>query len=276
MRRDILYMVHMAGSGHPGGSLSCVEILATLYYDVMNIDPKHPEDPDRDRFLLSKGHAAPALYSVLARRGYFSSDSLGTLRSLGSPLQGHPHKELLPGLDCSSGSLGQGLSIANGLALAARQQGKTYRTYCLMGDGEVQEGQVWEAAMTAAHFKLDNVCAIVDDNGVQLDGPTAEIMNVEPLDEKFRAFGWHVIHVDGHDSEALNAAFQEAAATKGKPTVLIAKCVKGKGISFMENTCTWHGKAPNDQELEAALEELDQAWGLDWISAQAEEKEEDQ
>lgn len=256
LRQDVLEMTHAAGSGHPGGSLSSVEILSTLYFSVMHIDPARPDDPDRDRFILSKGHAAPILYSVLARRGYFDPAELTTLRQLGTRLQGHPHMESLPGLDCSSGSLGQGLSIANGLALAARQQGKSYRTYCLMGDGEVQEGQVWEAAMTAAHFGLDNVCAIVDDNGVQLDGATADIMGVEPLGDKFRAFGWHVIDVDGHDTDALLRAFQEAEATKGKPSVLIAKCVKGKGVSFMENRAAWHGKAPNKDELAAALAEL--------------------
>lgn len=256
MRQDILQMIHAAGSGHPGGSLSCVEILATLYFDIMQVDPARPEDPDRDRFLLSKGHAAPALYCALAHRGYFDRSLLPTLRSLGSPLQGHPHMQMLQGLDCSSGSLGQGLSIANGLALAAKQQGRSYRTYCLLGDGEVQEGQIWEAAMTAAHFGLDNVCAIVDSNGVQLDGTTAEIMNVEPLGDKFRAFGWNVIDVDGHDTEALRLAFGLAAAAKGKPTVLIAKTVKGKGVSFMEGQCGWHGKSPNKEELAAALAEI--------------------
>lgn len=249
-------MICAAGSGHPGGSLSCVEILAVLYYEVMHIDPAQPDDPERDRFLLSKGHAAPALYSVLARRGYFDPKLLPTLRQLGSPLQGHPHQERLPGLDCSSGSLGQGLSIANGLALAAKRQGKPYRSYCLLGDGEVQEGQVWEAAMSAAHYKLDNVCAIVDDNGVQLDGPTAQIMNVEPLGDKFAAFGWQVLPVDGHNVEDLALAFQEAAETKGRPTVLLAQCVKGKGVSFMENQCAWHGKAPSREELAAALAQL--------------------
>lgn len=256
LRQDILEMICAAGSGHPGGSLSCVEILAVLYYEVMHIDPAQPDDPERDRFLLSKGHAAPALYSVLARRGYFDPKLLPTLRQLGSPLQGHPHQERLPGLDCSSGSLGQGLSIANGLALAAKRQGKPYRSYCLLGDGEVQEGQVWEAAMSAAHYKLDNVCAIVDDNGVQLDGPTAQIMNVEPLGDKFAAFGWQVLPVDGHNVEDLALAFQEAAETKGRPTVLLAQCVKGKGVSFMENQCAWHGKAPSREELAAALAQL--------------------
>lgn len=256
LRQDILEMIHAAGSGHPGGSLSCVEILSVLYFQVMRVDPAHPQDPDRDRFLLSKGHAAPVLYSVLARRGFFDPALLPTLRSLGSPLQGHPHMDRLPGLDCSSGSLGQGLSIANGLALAAKRQGKDFRTYCLLGDGEVQEGQIWEAAMTAAHFHLDNVCAIVDDNGVQLDGPTAEIMNVEPLGDKFAAFGWNVLPVDGHDLDALSDAFQAAAACKGRPSLLLARCVKGKGVSFMENQCAWHGKAPNQEELSAALAEL--------------------
>ena len=256
IRRDVLEMIHTAGSGHPGGSLSAVELLATLYFDVLSVDPARPDDPDRDRFLLSKGHAAPVLYSVLARRGFFDPALLPTLRQLGSPLQGHPHMERLPGLDCSSGSLGQGLSIANGLAMAARRTGRSYRTYCLMGDGEIQEGQVWEAAMTAAHFRLDDVCAIVDDNGVQLDGLTRDIMQVEPIGDKFRAFGWHVIEVDGHDLAALSAAFDEAAATKGRPTVLVAKTVKGKGVSFMEGQPAWHGKAPNDEELAAALAEL--------------------
>ncbi len=256
IRRDVLEMIHAAGSGHPGGSLSAVELLATLYFDVLSVDPARPDDPDRDRFLLSKGHAAPVLYSVLARRGFFDPALLPTLRQLGSPLQGHPHMERLPGLDCSSGSLGQGLSIANGLAMAARRTGRSYRTYCLMGDGELQEGQVWEAAMTAAHFRLDDVCAIVDDNGVQLDGLTRDIMQVEPIGDKFRAFGWHVIEVDGHDLAALRAAFDEAAATKGRPTVLVAKTVKGKGVSFMEGQPAWHGKAPNDEELAAALAEL--------------------
>jgi len=256
VRRNIITMTNKAGAGHPGGSLSCTEAMVALYFDVMKVDPKNPSDPHRDRFILSKGHAAPILYAVLARKGYFDPAILPTLRSLGSPLQGHPHMHMLPGLDCSSGSLGQGLSIANGLAFAARKQGKSYRTYCLMGDGEVQEGQVWEAAMTAAHFGLDNVCAIVDNNGVQLDGTTAEIMGVEPLGEKFRAFGWHVIDCDGHDLEALLAAFREAEATKGKPTVIVAKTVKGKGVSFMENQCGWHGKAPNKDELAAALAEI--------------------
>lgn len=257
LRRDILEMTHAAGSGHPGGSLSAVEIVATLYFDVMRIWPDRPDDPNRDRFILSKGHAAPVLYAALARRGYFDPAILPTLRQLGSPLQGHPHMSSLPGLDCSSGSLGQGLSIANGLALAARRQGRPYRTYCLLGDGEVQEGQIWEAAMTAAHFKLDNVCAIVDNNGVQLDGTTADIMGVEPLGDKFRSFGWHVLVIDGHDLAALELAFRIAGTTHGRPTAIIAQTVKGKGVSFMEGQCGWHGKAPNAQELADALVEIE-------------------
>ncbi|MCF0122936.1 MAG: transketolase [Ruminiclostridium sp.] len=256
MRRDILEMIHAAGSGHPGGSLSCVEILATLYFDVMRVNPANPSDPNRDRFLLSKGHAAPALYCALAHRGYFDRNLLATLRAFGSPLQGHPHMSSLPGLDCSSGSLGQGLSIANGLAMAAKKQGKNYRTYCLLGDGELQEGQIWEAAMTAAHFGLDNVCVIVDNNGVQLDGNTADIMGVEPVGDKFRAFGWHVVGADGHDVNALQLAFRLAGTTRGRPTAIIAETVKGKGVSFMENQCAWHGKAPDKEELAAALAEI--------------------
>ena len=231
-------------------------MLVGLYFSgEMAVDASHPDWEERDRFILSKGHVAPVLYSVLARRGYFDPALLPTLRQLGSPLQGHPHMAKLPGLDCSSGSLGQGLSIANGLALAARRTGRTYRTYCLLGDGELQEGQVWEAAMTAAHFALDTVCAIVDDNGVQLDGPTCEVMNVAPLADKFRAFGWQVLSVDGHSLDALAEAFRQAA-TRGRPTVLLARTVKGKGVSFMEGQPAWHGKAPNDQELAAALAEL--------------------
>ena len=256
IRMGVIEGTHSAKCGHPGGSLDIAEVLSYLYFVDMNVDPKAPKKPDRDRLVLSKGHAAPLLYSVLARRGYFDPALLPTLRQLGSPLQGHPHMAKLPGLDCSSGSLGQGLSIANGLALAARRTGRTYRTYCLLGDGELQEGQVWEAAMTAAHFALDTVCAIVDDNGVQLDGPTCEVMNVAPLADKFRAFGWQVLSVDGHSLDALAEAFRQAAATRGRPTVLLARTVKGKGVSFMEGQPAWHGKAPNDQELAAALAEL--------------------
>ena len=257
VRKGIVTGVHAAKAGHPGGSLSIADILTYLYFEDMNIDPADPRKADRDRLVLSKGHAAPALYSVLASRGYFPVEELTTLRHIGSRLQGHPNMNDTPGVDMSTGSLGQGISAAVGMALAAKHWGDAYRTYAILGDGEIEEGQVWEAAMTAAHFGLDNVCAIVDDNGVQLDGLTKDIMNVEPLDEKFRAFGWHVISVDGHDLAALQAAFAEAKATKGRPTALIAHTVKGKGISFMEGQAGWHGKAPNAQELAAALAELD-------------------
>jgi transketolase len=249
-------MIAKAGSGHPGGSLSSVEILVALYFQIMKIDPQHPADPDRDRFILSKGHVAPVLYSVLARRGFYDPKELETLRRLGSTLQGHPHMSSTPGLDCSSGSLGQGLSVANGLAFAAKKMNKNYRTYCLMGDGEIQEGQIWEAAMTAAHLKLDNLCAVVDWNGVQLDGTTREVMNVDPVPDKFRAFNWNVIEVNGHDLQSLLDAFDLAERTKDRPTVLIAQCVKGKGVSFMEGKCGWHGKAPNKEELANALAEI--------------------
>ena len=256
IRRDILSMTHAAGSGHPGGSLSAVEILVSLYFGQMRLDPARPDDPNRDRFLLSKGHAAPLLYSVLARRGYFDPALLPTLRQLGSPLQGHPHMAKLPGLDCSSGSLGQGLSIANGLALAARRTGRTYRTYCLLGDGELQEGQVWEAAMAAAKYRLDNLCAVVDVNGLQIDGPVSEVAGPEPIDKKFEAFGFDVQTIDGHDFDAIEAAFARAKTVKGKPSVIIAKTVKGKGVSYMENQVGWHGTAPNKEQYETAMQEL--------------------
>ena len=257
IRMGVIEGTHSAKCGHPGGSLDIAEVLSYLYFVDMNVDPKAPKKPDRDRLVLSKGHAAPVLYSALARRGFFDPALLPTLRQLDSPLQGHPHREKLPGLDCSSGSLGQGLSVANGLALAARRTGRSYRTYCLLGDGEVQEGQIWEAAMTAAQFSLDNVCAVVDDNGVQLDGPTKDIMDVEPLGAKFAAFGWEVLDVDGHSLVALRDAFRIAAATQGRPTVLIAHTVKGKGVSFMEGQAAWHGKAPNAEQRDQALKELE-------------------
>lgn len=262
IRRDILSMTHAAGSGHPGGSLSAVEILVSLYFGQMRLDPARPDDPNRDRFLLSKGHAAPLLYSVLARRGYFDPALLPTLRQLGSPLQGHPHMAKLPGLDCSSGSLGQGLSIANGLALAARRTGRTYRTYCLLGDGELQEGQVWEAAMFAAHQKLDNLVAIIDSNGLQIDGPVCDVCDPGDLGAKFAAFGWEVSRVDGHDMEALVDALNAAKASPTEaPKAVVARTVKGKGVSFMEGQCGWHGKAPSAEQAQAALEELGFAEG---------------
>ena len=257
VRMDILTMVHEAGSGHPGGSLSAAEIMTALYFgDVMHVDPENPDWEDRDRFILSKGHVAPVLYSVLARKGFFPTEELKTLRQFGSILQGHPHKMSTPGLDCSSGSLGQGLSVANGIAIGLKKQNKDSRVYCLLGDGELQEGQIWEAVMTAAQHKLDNVCAIVDYNHVQLDGTTEDIKDLGDLVEKWHAFGWNVIEVDGHNLEAVLKAFAMAAAFKGKPTVLIANTVKGKGVSFMENDCNWHGIAPNADQLAQALEEV--------------------
>lgn len=257
VRKDIVTMVHEAGSGHPGGSLSATELMTALYFgDVIKVDPYNPEWEERDRFILSKGHVAPVVYSVLARRGFFPAEELKTLRRMGSRLQGHPHKAHTPGLDCSSGSLGQGLSIANGLGIAFRKQGCQSRVYCLLGDGELQEGQVWEAVMTAGQHKLDNICAIVDYNRVQLDGTTDEIKTLGDLPEKWRQFGWNVIELDGHDLAAVLAAYQEAISYKGKPTVLIANTTKGKGVSFMENDCNWHGNAPDDKQLSQALKEI--------------------
>jgi transketolase len=249
-------MTAAAGSGHPGGSLSAVELLTALYFGVM----KHKADdlcwPDRDRFILSKGHACPLLYSVMARTGYLPVDELVTLRKCGSRLQGHPSCKTLPGIEVSSGSLGQGLSIANGLALAAKLNKKDYRVYCLMGDGEIQEGQVWEAAMTAAHYKLDNVCAMIDYNGLQIDGDIEDVMGVAPLPEKWAAFNWHVIQIDGHDLSQVMAAYDEAKNTKGKPTMILANTIKGKGVSYMENAAGWHGKTPNPDEVKKALDEI--------------------
>ena len=256
MRKDILHMIHKAKSGHPGGSLSCVEIVAALYFYEMHIDPKNPAYADRDRFILSKGHACPTVYSALGRRGYFDMEVFGSLRKLGCSLQGHPHACRVPGFDCSAGSLGQGLSVANGLALAAKKTEKGYRTYCLMGDGELQEGQVWEAVMSGAHYNLDNLCAFVDYNGIQLDGMVRDIMNVEPIAEKFLAFNWNVIETDGHDISAVIDALDQARACHGKPSVIIAKCIKGKGVSFMENKPAWHGAAPNDEQYAQAIAEL--------------------
>ena len=257
VRSDIVRMVHQAGSGHPGGSLSAADLMTGLYFgDIIKVDPANPRWEGRDRFILSKGHVAPVLYSVLARRGFFPVEDLMTLRQLGSPLQGHPHMSSTKGLDCSAGSLGQGLSVANGLAIAFRKQGMENRVYCLMGDGELQEGQIWEAVMTAAQHKLDNLCAIVDYNHVQLDGTVEEIKALGDLCEKFHSFGWNVIELDGHDMNQVMEAYRMAMAFKGKPTVLIANTVKGKGVSFMENRCEWHGKAPNAKELEEALAQI--------------------
>jgi transketolase len=256
MRADILKMTQAAGSGHPGGSLSAVELMAVLYFNVLNHRPQEPHWPMRDRFILSKGHACPVVYSAMARSGYFPIEELLTLRKLGSRLQGHPNMKALPGLETSSGSLGQGLSVSNGLALAAKIDKKDYHVYCLMGDGELQEGQVWEAAMTAAHYKLDNVCAIVDYNNLQIDGRVEDVMGVAPLKEKWLSFNWHVIEIDGHNLVEVEKAYAEAKEIKGKPSLILAKTIKGKGVSFMEDVAGWHGKAPNQEELEKALQEI--------------------
>jgi len=258
IRREIVVMIGAAGSGHPGGSLSAVEILVELYFHRMHIDPKNPALPDRDRFILSKGHAAPVLYAVMAEAGYEQTplDKLNTLRKLGSIYQGHPDMRYIPALEASTGSLGEGLSLALGMGLGARMDGRKSRTYVMLGDGEIQEGQIWEAAMAGAFHKLDNVVAIVDNNRIQLDGFVKDIMNVEPLADKWRAFGWHTIEIDGHDFHAIQAALDEAEATKGKPTCLVAHTVKGKGVSFMENNPKFHGTAPTADEVKLALQEL--------------------
>jgi len=256
VRKNIIKMLTESQSGHPGGSLSAVEILTSLYFSEMRVDPKNPKWEDRDRFILSKGHAAPVLYAVLAEKGFFDKSELMTLRKINSNLQGHPSIKNTPGVDMSTGSLGQGLSVANGMALAAKLDNKDYRVYILLGDGELEEGQVWEAAMTAAHYKLDNVTAFVDFNGLQIDGPCTQVMNVTPIAEKFRAFGWNVIEIDGHDYNQIFDAIDKAKATKGMPTVIVAKTVKGKGVSFMENQVGWHGTAPNKEQCEQALQEL--------------------
>ncbi len=258
VRKNIVTAVYFAKSGHPGGSLSAAEIYTYLYMQEMNVDPANPGDPDRDRFVLSKGHACPGLYSAMAERGYFDKEELKTFRHLGTRLQGHPSMHYLPGIDMSSGSLGQGISCAVGMALAAKLQGKTYRTYTLLGDGELEEGQVWEAAMFAGAKKLDNLCVIVDNNNLQIDGTIADVNDPYPIDLKFEAFNFHVINVaDGHDFGQLEAAFAEARETKGRPSVIICKTVKGKGVSFMENQVGWHGSAPNQQQYETAMEELE-------------------
>jgi len=256
IRKSIIIQTASAGSGHPGGSLSGVEILTYLYFVEMNIDPKNPKDPNRDRFVLSKGHASPLLYAVLAEKGFINKDELTGFRQIYSNLQGHPDMKKVPGVEMSTGSLGQGLSVANGMALAGKLDGKSYRVYVLLGDGEIQEGQIWEAAMTAAHYKLDNLTAFLDHNGLQIDGKITEVMSPEPVDEKFKAFGWHVIKIDGHDFNQIENAVNEAKTVKGKPTIIIAETVKGKGVSFMENEAGWHGTAPNKEQAQKALEEL--------------------
>ena len=256
VRKGIITAVHAAKSGHPGGSLSAADIFTYLYFVEMNVDPKNPQDEDRDRFVLSKGHVAPGLYSALANRGFFPVEDLNTLRHVGSYLQGHPDMKGIPGVDMSSGSLGQGFSAAVGMALAAKMKGKDYRTYCLCGDGEIQEGQIWEAAMFAGHRKLDNLVVIVDNNNLQIDGKISDVCSPYPIDEKFKAFNFHAINVDGHDFDALKAAFEEAKTVKGMPTAIIAKTTKGKGVSFMEDNAGWHGKAPNDEEFVIAMEDI--------------------
>ncbi len=257
--------VHTASSGHPGGSMSCMDALTTLYFNEMNIDTANPQWEDRDRFVLSKGHCAPALYAVLALRGFFPTEDLKLLRSIKAHLSGHPDMRHVPGVDMSTGSLGQGLSAAVGMAIGAKLNGKSYRTYAICGDGEIAEGQIWEAAMAAAKWHLDNLCVFVDVNGLQIDGRTADVMPSEPLDKKFEAFNWHVIKIDGHDYDQILAALAEARETKGLPTVILMATVKGKGISFMENQAGWHGKAPNAEqfaqakaELEAKIKELEE------------------
>jgi transketolase len=256
LRISILKMLNTAGSGHPGGSLSAIDIMGVLYNNVMRHDPKNPNWKKRDRFILSKGHICPALYAVLADCGYFHMDELKNLRKYSCILQGHPCMEKTPGVEVSAGSLGQGLSIATGIALAARLNGEDYRVFCMMGDGEIQEGQIWEAAMSAGHYKLDNLCGIVDYNGLQIDGRTDDVMTINPCKDKWLAFNWNVIEVDGHDVVKVEEAFRQAAAYKGKPTVLIAHTVKGKGVSYMEHNAAWHGTAPNKEQLEVALAEL--------------------
>ncbi len=259
VRKDIVTAVHAAKSGHPGGSLSAADIFTYLYFEEMNVDPKNPKDPDRDRFVLSKGHTAPGLYSALAEKGFFPVKDLETLRHTGSYLQGHPDMKHIPGVDMSSGSLGQGLSAAVGMAVAAKLDNKNYRTYCLCGDGEIQEGQIWEAAMFAGARKLDNLCVIVDNNNLQIDGTVEEVNSPYPIDKKFEAFNFHVININGNDFEEIRKAFDEAKNTKGMPTAIIAKTVKGKGVSFMENQVGWHGKAPSDDEYKTAMDELEKA-----------------
>ena len=256
VRLGIIEAVYNAACGHPGGSLSIADVLTYLYFEEMNVDPTNPKNEGRDRFVLSKGHTAPALYSTLAERGFFPKEELKTLRKTHSRLQGHPDMKGVPGVDMSTGSLGLGISTACGMALSAKYNGKDYRVYTVIGDGESEEGQVWEAAMFAAHYKLDNLVAIVDLNGLQIDGPITEVMNPTPHDEKFRAFGWHVINVDAHDFDSIEAAFKEARTVKGKPTVLIARSVKGKGVSYMENSCEWHGQAPKKDLYEVAVADL--------------------
>lgn len=260
IRKDIVRSIHSAKAGHPGGSLSAADVFTYLYFEELNVDPANPDDPKRDRFVLSKGHTAPGLYAALAHKGFFPVEDMITLRHIGSHLQGHPDMKGTPGIDMSSGSLGQGISAAVGMALAAKMRGDSYRVYTLLGDGEIQEGQVWEAAMFAGDRKLDNLVMIVDNNGLQIDGDIADVCSPYPIDKKFEAFNCHAINVeDGNDMDQLKAAFDEARSVKGMPSVIILKTVKGKGVSFMENVASWHGIAPNDEQFQAAMEELEKA-----------------
>ena len=259
VRKGIVTSVHSAKAGHPGGSLSAADLFTYLYFEELNVDPKDPKKADRDRFVLSNGHTAPGLYAALAEKGFFPKEDLITLRHTGSYLQGHPDMKCIPGVDMSSGSLGQGVSAAVGMAIAAKISGDDYRVYTLLGDGEIQEGQVWEAAMLASHHKLDNLLVIVDNNNLQIDGEITKVNSPYPIDKKFEAFNFHVINIDGNDFDQIDAAFKEAKSVKGRPTVIIAKTVKGKGVSFMENQAGWHGKAPNDEEFKIAMADLEKA-----------------
>lgn len=259
VRKGIVTSVHSAKAGHPGGSLSAADLFTYLYFEELNVNPKDPKKADRDRFVLSKGHTAPGLYAALAEKGFFPKEDLITLRHTGSYLQGHPDMKCIPGVDMSSGSLGQGVSAAVGMAIAAKISGDDYRVYTLLGDGEIQEGQVWEAAMLASHHKLDNLLVIVDNNNLQIDGEITKVNSPYPIDKKFEAFNFHVINIDGNDFDQIDAAFKEAKSVKGRPTVIIAKTVKGKGVSFMENQAGWHGKAPNDEEFKIAMADLEKA-----------------
>ena len=256
IRIGIIEEVYAGKSGHPGGSLSCADILAVLYFNQMNINPNDPKSPSRDRFVLSKGHASPALYSTLAQRGYFDKKELLNFRGIDSILQGHPDMKHIPGVDMSTGSLGQGLSCANGMALSSKLNGDGFRVYCLVGDGEIEEGQIWEAAMSASHYKLDNLCVIVDNNNLQIDGAITDVMSSYPINLKFESFGFNVINIDGHNIEEIIEAFNRAKTVKGRPTAIIAKTIKGKGVSFMENQVGWHGKAPNEEQYNQAISEL--------------------
>ncbi len=256
MRIDIVEMIYEAQSGHPGGSLSAADILAVLYFKEMNVDPKNPRWEDRDRLVLSKGHASPVLYAALAERGFIPKEELKTFRKINTKLQGHPNMNDTPGVDMTTGSLGQGLSAANGMALAGKLDKKDYRVYAVLGDGECEEGQIWEAAMSAAHYKLDNLTAILDHNGLQIDGPNEKVMNIEPIEDKWKAFGWYTIRIDGHDVQQIIDAVEKAKEIKDRPTIIIANTVKGKGVSFMENQVGWHGTAPNKEQMEQAIAEL--------------------